>query len=143
MATFNYFHAWTTDLANGVHNGCLAADSDVLKVYLSNTTPSASTHADKADLAEIAYGTDYTAPIDTQNTFALSNGVITVSGVDITITASTPDVATFQYVVLYNSGVGDAASDLVGWWDHQSPVDLTVGQPFLIDFQPALIAVSI
>ena len=127
MASFNKFHAFSTDLCTKVHN----LGSDTLNVYLSNDAPSASGDSVKADLAEIATGNGYTGPVDTQNTGSGSGGTYTVSGTKITITA-TGAVSTFRYVVLYND---TAASDpLIGWWDFGSSVSLQSGETFAIKF---------
>ena len=99
MASFNKFENFVEDLAEKVHN----LTSDQLECYLSNATPSASLDAVKADLAEIATGTDYTGPQDTQNSGSESGGTYTLTGTDIVITAATPDVAQFRYVVLQNT----------------------------------------
>ena len=42
MAAFNKFNSFITAVAAGTHAGFLNASTDVLNVYLSNATPSAS-----------------------------------------------------------------------------------------------------
>ena len=57
MATYNKFDDFSEQLTLGVHD----FDTDVFKIYLSNTTPSASADAVKGDLPEITAGNGYTA----------------------------------------------------------------------------------
>lgn len=129
MPVFNKFNAFTTDLCTKVHN----LNTDTLRVYLSNATPSASADAVKADLAEVSTGNGYTGAEDTQNTGAGSSGTYTVTGTKITITAS-GNVSQFQYVVLYNDTPTSPADPLIGWWDYGSAVDLSGGDTFTIKF---------
>jgi hypothetical protein len=42
MASMTKFNQFTADVAAGVHANALTADTDTLKVYLSNTAPSAT-----------------------------------------------------------------------------------------------------
>lgn len=65
MAAYNKFEQFVEDLGVKVHD----LNSDTLKVYLTNTAPSASADAIKTDLAEITNEHGYTAPVDVQNTF--------------------------------------------------------------------------
>jgi len=130
MASFNKFENFVQDLCEGVHN--LSADQ--IEVYLSDTTPSASADAVKADLAEIATGTDYTGPQDTQNTGAEASGTYTLTGTKVVITAATPDVAQFRYVVLQNTTPTSPVDPLIGWWDYGSAVNLGAGETFSIKF---------
>ena len=131
MATFNKFNSFITAVAAGTHAGFLNADTDVLKVYLSNTAPSASLDLLKADLAEITNQNGYTAPVDIQNAATQTGTTITVTAVDVTITA-TGTVGPFQYAVIYND---TAASDpLVGWYDYGSAITLANTETFKVDF---------
>lgn len=64
MAAFNRFNIFSENLAEQVHK----LDTDLLKVYLSNTAPDAALDAVKADLAEITAGNGYPAGgVDVQN----------------------------------------------------------------------------
>lgn len=131
MSAFNKFNSFITAVAAGTHAGFLNADTDVVKVYLSNAAPSASLDSVKADLAEITNQNGYTAPVDVQNAATQTTNVITVVGTDVTITA-TGAVGPFQYAVLYNdTAVNDP---LIGWYDYGSPVTMANGETFLIDF---------
>lgn len=126
MASFNKFENFVEDLAEGVHD--LSADQ--VEIYLSNATPSASADAVKADLAEIATGNGYTAPVDTQNTGAEASGTYTLTGTAATITASGGAIAQFRYVVLQNTTPTSPLDPLIGWWDYGSALDLASGESF-------------
>ena len=131
MAAFNKFNSFITAVSAGTHAGFLNADTDVLKVYLSNAAPSASLDSVKADLAEITNQNGYTAPVDIQNAATQTTSTITVTATDVVITASGA-VGPFQYAVVYND---TAASDpLVGWYDYGSAVTMASGETFTIDF---------
>jgi hypothetical protein len=129
MATYNKFQQFVEDLALGVHN----LNTGTLSVYLSNATPSASLDAVKADLAEITNQNGYTAPIDTQNTFAESTGTGTLTGTKCVVTASGA-VGPFQYVVLYNDTPTSPADPLIAWWDRGSALTLANGETFSVKF---------
>jgi hypothetical protein len=130
MATANKFEQFAEDLGLGVHN----LSTHTLKVYLSNTEPSASADAVKADLAEITNENGYTAPVDVQNTWAETGGTATLTGAKVTITASSGTVGPFQYVVLYNEDPTSPADPLIQWWDRGSAVTLQDGESFAIKF---------
>lgn len=139
MAAFNKFNSFITAVAAGTHAGFLNASTDVLNVYLSNATPSASADSVKADLAEIATGNGYTGPVDIQNAASQTGATITVTATDVTITAS-GSVGPFQYAVIYND---TAASDpLVGWYDHGSAVTLAAAETFKVDFGASLLTLG-
>lgn len=139
MATFNKFNSFTTAIAAGTHANFLNANTDTLKVYLTNDAPSASADSLKADLAEIATGNGYTGPVDIQNAASSSGGVITVTAVDVTITA-TGAVGPFQYAVVYNDT--PANDPLIGWIAYTSSISLANGESFLIDFGASLLTVG-
>ena len=128
MATYNKFNATVADLANKVHN----FGSDTFKILLTNTAPTAS-NAVKADITEIAGGNGYTAggATLTLTSSTQSGGTYKyiASAASPTWTA-TGAMATFRYVVLYNSTA--ASGNLVGWWDNGSAVSLTSTQTFTV-----------
>lgn len=139
MVAANKFQNFVQDLAEKVHN----LTSDTLNIYLSNTAPNAATHTIKANIAEIATGTDYTGPIDTVNTGSETSGTYTLTGTDsITITANTPDVADFRYVILYNDTPTSPADPLICWWDYTSTVSLGSGESFTVDFGASIATLS-
>jgi hypothetical protein len=137
MATFNKFDKFTEDLAEKVHN----LDTDVLNVYLTNAAPSVSADAIKTDLAEISTGNGYTGPVDTQNSTSRTNGVTSVIGVDVVITASGA-VGPFQYVVLYNDTPTSPLDPLIGWWDYGSAISLANGETFTVNFGTEMLTIT-
>lgn len=138
MASFNKFEQFARDFADGVHD----FDLHTVNVYLSNATPSAAGDAIKTDLAEIATGNGYTGPVDTQNDVTSTGGTASVTGVDVTITASGGSVGPFRYVVLYNDTPTSPVDPLIGWWDYGSSVTLSDGESFQIDFGTSMFTVA-
>jgi hypothetical protein len=132
MASYNKFEQFVEDLAVGVHQ--LHAAGHTLRVYLSNATPSASADAVKGDLAEITNENGYTAPVDTQQDASQTSGTLTVTAVDVVITASGGTVGPFRYIVLYNDTPTSPADPLIAWWDYGSGLTLNSGETFTIDF---------
>ena len=138
MASFNKFEVFSENVAEKVHD----LNADTLECYLSNAAPSASADAVKADLAEIATGNGYTGPEDTQNATSRTGGTTSVTGVDITWTASGGAIATFRYVVLQNTTPASPLDPLIGWWDYGSTVDLADGESFTADFGTELFTIA-
>lgn len=143
MATsaFTFFDSFVTAVAAGTHAGALNADTDTLKVYLTNAAPSASLDSLKADLAEISAGNGYTAGgEDAQNAASASGGTITVVGTDITWTASGGTIGPFRYAVLGNSTATN--TPLIGWWDYASSITLSDGETFTANFGASLFSIG-
>lgn len=141
MAAFNKFNQFVEDLGLGIHD--FRAANDVLRVYLSNAVPSASLDLVKADLAEIAGGNGYTTPgADVQNDQSETGGTLTVTGVDVTWTASGGSIGPFQYVVLYNDTPASPLDPLIGWWDYASAVTLLTGESFTVDFGASIFTLA-
>src|SRR5687768_11777009 len=142
MAAFVKFQRFATDLAAGVHANALNADTDTLKVYLTNTAPNVATHQVKSSLAEIAGGNGYTAGgADALNAATTTSGTITVAGTDIVWTA-TGAVGPFRYAVLYNDTPTSPADPLIGYWDYGSAISLANGETFTVDFGASLFTVA-
>lgn len=140
MASFNKFEIFAEDLALGVHD--LAAAGDTVEIYLTNAAPSASADAVKTDLAEISTGNGYTGAEDTANDISNSSGTVSVTGVDVTITASGGTVGPFQYAVLFNETTSGKTDPLIGWWDYGSAVTLADGESFTIDFGSSMFTIA-
>jgi hypothetical protein len=137
VATYNKFEDFVEQLGLEVHQ----LNTDTLKIYLSNTAPSASLDAVKADLAEIAGGNGYTAGgEDTQNTWSETGGTATLAGTDVVWTASGGAIAQFRYVVLYNDT--STNDNLIAWWDYGSAVDLASGETFTVDFGASIFTLT-
>ena len=142
MASFVKFRQFVEDLAAGVHTAALNADTDTLKIYLTNAAPDVDADAVKADLAEITNENGYTAPVDAQNAATISTGTITVAGTDVVITASGGTVGPFRYVVLYNDTPTSPADPLIGYWDYGSSITLQAGETFTTDFGASLFTIA-
>ena len=131
MAAYNKFQDFVEQLCLAKHN----LNTDALHVYLSNTVPSASLDAVKADLAEIAVGNGYAADgIDTLNTFAEAAGTGTLTGTKAVWTAGPASMAAFQYVVLMNFTQTSPLKPLIAWWDYASALTLLNGETFSVKF---------
>lgn len=121
--------------------GAVNLNTDVLKVYLTNATPSASADDVKGDLAEFAGGTGYTAGgTDVQNTYSESGGVGTLAGTDVVWTAGAADWAAFRYVPLYDDT--HASDILIGWWDYGSSITPGNGETFTVDFGASIFTIT-
>ena len=141
MAAFNKFNQFVEDLGLGIHD--FRAANDVLRIYLSNTVPSASLDLIKTDLAEIAGGNGYTlGGADIQNDQSETAGTLTVTGVDVTYTASGGSIGPFQYVVLYNDTPAAPLDPLIGWWDYGSAITLLTGESFTTDFGTSIFTIA-
>jgi hypothetical protein len=132
MATFSKFQSFVEKLAEKVHN----LGSDVIKVMLTNTAPSASASNVKADITEITAGNGYTAggTAATITSSAQTAGVYKLVLGDVVFTA-TGTVGPFRYVVLYNDTATN--KDLIGFYDYGSSITLADTETFTIDFDPS------
>ena len=141
MATFNKFETFVGDLGDKVHD--LQAAGDVLKVYLTNATPSTSADSVKVDLAEITAENGYpSGGTDIQNDWAEAAGVGTLTGVDVVFTASGGSFGPFRYVVLYNDTPTSPADPLVAWWDYGSSISATAPETFTVDFGASILTLE-
>lgn len=139
MASYNKFESFSEHLAEKVAN----LDTDVIKAYLSNATPSTSADSFIADLAEISAGNGYTAGgIDTQNATSRSGGTTSITGVDVVWTASGA-VGPFRYMPIYDDTVTSPSADLlIGWWDYGSSISLANGETFTGDFTSSMFTLA-
>lgn len=135
MASYNKFETFVKDLCGAVHD--LEGTGDTLKVYLSNTAPSASTDEVKADLAEIANENGYDGPVDIQNSGSETDGTFTLEGTSLKITAEGGSVGPFRYVALFNDSPTTPEDPLICWWDYGEEVTLNNGESFTIKFDDA------
>jgi hypothetical protein len=129
VVSYNKFQDFSEQLAEGIHD----FDAHTFKLYLTNATPSASADAVKADLAEISAGNGYTAGGATV-TIATSetSGTTTVTGTEVTWTASGGTIGPFQYAVLYNDT--SASDNLIAYWDYGSALTLQDGEDLTATF---------
>ena len=131
MATYNKFNQFVVDVAHKAHD--LSADQ--LRVALSATAPTATMKV----LIDLTGEIDYTnlgAPT-ARDLVTTSSGDQDVLGQydlileDLVLSATGP-VATFQYVVVYNSTA--VGGPLIGWYDNLTGVTLANAETFTINF---------
>lgn len=129
MATFNKFNSFVEALDEKAHN----FQSDVIKVMLSNTAPTAANSV-KADITEISAGNGYTAggTAATTTSSSQTGGVYKLVLGDVVFTASGGSIGPFRYVVLYNDTATN--DELVCWYDYGSSISLASGETFTVDF---------
>jgi len=138
MASFNKFQDFVEQLGKGVHQ--LHAAGHTIKVYLSNSAPSAA-YTQKSQITEISAENGYSAGgKDIQNDYSESSGTGTMTGVDVEWTASGGTIGPFRYAVLYNDDVADDL--LVGWWDYGSSITLQAGEKFKVDFGASVLTIA-
>lgn len=141
MASYNKFYVFVEHLGKGVHQ--LQSGGHTLKVYASNTTPNAATHTVKADLAEITAQNGYPAGGSSiSNNYTQSGGIGTLTGSDVTWTASGGSFGPLRYVVLYNDTPTSPADPLIGWWDYGSSVTINAGESFTVDFGSSILTIQ-
>lgn len=125
MATYNKFNCFEGDIGLKLHN----LNTDVLKIYLTNTAPVATNTVYNTP-ADLATSGGYTAGgSSVTNAFSQSAGTGTLSGSNVVFTATT-GFGPFRYAVLYNSTSG--TQPLIGWWDYGSAVTLAASETFTV-----------
>lgn len=145
MASFNKYQNFVDDLAGKVHDliGTAGSGADTLKVMLSNTAPNAATHVVRADVTEISGGNGYTSGgTSVANVGSETGGTTTVTGTDVTFTASGGSIGPFRYAILYNDTPTSPADPLIGYWDYGSSVTLASGESFTVDFGASLFTIA-
>lgn len=135
MASANMFYCFNGDLGLKLHN----LNTDQLNVYLTNAAP-ALTNTVYNTPADLGTSGGYTAGgEDVQNAYSQTTGVGTLTGVDITWTATT-GFGPFRYAVLYNFTA--AAKNLIAWWDYTSAITLGALETFKFDVGASLWVLS-
>lgn len=130
-ATYVKFYTFVQYLCTAYYN----FSSDTCKLALSNTAPTAASNTTfSTDITEISAGNGYTAggagvtiTTDTQ-----TSGTYTLAGDNVTWTASGGSIATFRYVVLWDST--QSTHNLIAYWDYGSGVTLNTGDTFTPEF---------
>ena len=135
MASFNKFEDFIESLGLGEHD----LNTDTLKVYLTNNTPSTSADADKGDLVGITEQYGY-APADITNVWSESGGIGTLTGTDVVFIASGGSFGPFRYAVIFNDT--HANDGLVCWWDYGSSITVENGQSFIVDFGASILTIA-
>lgn len=139
MATYVKYFQFVEDILSKVHDLIGTDDSasaDDLRLVLSNTAGDvAQTNATLSQVTQIANGNGYnTGGESTHNIGTRSSGTVTVSGTKITWTSSGAGMATFRYVILYNTTPTSPNDPLVASWDYGSALTLAVGETFTVKF---------
>lgn len=113
MATLTFFNSFGEAVLEKKHNFA----SDVLKLALSNTAPSASADTQLTDITQISTAGGYpTGGLTLDSiTSTSTGGVATVDCADEAFTATGADTDSFRYVVLYNDTATN--DELVCYWD--------------------------
>lgn len=132
MAAFTKFESFVLAVGTGLLN----LNTNVLKVCLTNTEPDVTSDTKLADITVIA-GVDngYAAQSVGSTSYTQTGGVAVLVGADVTFTqAGANPIGPFQWAVLYSHTATD--KDLIGMWDHGTPVTLIDGETFTLDFDP-------
>jgi hypothetical protein len=138
VVAFVKFHQFNQDIGRGVHN----LHTDVLKVALTNTAPTASSGATISDITQISGG-GYAVQTVANSSYAQTGGVGKLAGDDVTFTASGGTMGPFRYAVLYNDTPTSPADPLIGYWDRGASLTLQDGESFTQDFSDNTALISI
>ncbi len=129
-ASFNKYQNWVNYLSGNVSSNVItwkASGGDAIKVGLSNSAPSASTERySVANITEISSGNGYTqgGATCTCGDKSYSSGTVSypLTVGSPTWTSGTADMATFQFVIFWDSTPSNAP--LCGWYDYGSTLVL-------------------
>jgi len=132
MATWTKYNNFVQDLGRKVHN----LNADVLKVALTNTTPTVATDTVLANITELGAGNGYSAGGATISTtsWAQTSGTAKLAGLDVVFTASGGSIGPFRYAVVYNDTPTSPADPLISYFDYGSSITITSGNTFTVDF---------
>lgn len=138
MVAYNKFQIFVQDVCNKVHN--LA--SDTLKVALSNVAP-VNTNTILSNITQITAANGYTSGGNavTGVSSTQAGGTETLSANVVTFTASGGAMATFRYVVLYNST--PVNGNLIAWWDFGAGITLNSGDSMVVQWNGGTVSGTI
>lgn len=140
VSAFTKYNIFAEDLSKKIHD--LRAAGDTLKVLLSNTAPVVATHVVRADTTELSTANGYTSGgVDTQNDLSRTGGTVSITGVDVTITAAGGSIGPFRYVILYNDTPTSPADPLIGFWDYGAALTLADGDSLVLDIGTSMFTV--
>jgi hypothetical protein len=140
MATPVYFHCFSENLAEGVHN--LGSNQLVVALLAAANAPSASSNTVLANLTQASYTNCSTRNVTTTSS-AQTSGAYKLVLADLVLTASGGTVGPFRYVVLYNDTPTSPADPLIYYLDCTSDITLQSGETFTIDFDGAAGAITL
>lgn len=136
-ASYNKFQSWNENMVEVAHCG-----TDQFAVALCATANApVNTNSVLANLTTISY-TNLSSRLLTTSSSSQSAGVYSLVVADLTLTASGGDVASFQYLVIYDDTPTSPADPLVCWYDYGSAVTLHDGESLLMDFDTSLFTVT-
>lgn len=140
MADLTYvkINSFIEAVAEKKHN----LSSDVLKVYLTNATPSASASNVKADVAEISNGGGYTGGLTvTVTASSQTGGTYTLAvSLDQTLTGAGSGFGPYTHAVLYNETA--ANDELIGFWSFGGSRTIAAGDTQRLQLSTPLITMS-
>jgi hypothetical protein len=123
------YETFSEDLANKLHD--LFGTNDTVNIIIHTDAPTVATDVSIANLTPIT-GTGY-SNADTQNDGTRSGGTVTLTAVDITLTATAADwTATARYVSLYNDT--SVTDRLIQSYDYGATFAVGNGETFTVDF---------
>lgn len=125
MASYNKFNSFVEAVAEKTHN----LGSDVLKVALTNSAPSAS-NTQLSNITEISY-TNCSSRTLTISSSAQTSGTYKLVIADLVLTASGA-VGPYRYIVIYNDTATN--KELLGWYDIGSNITLANTDTYTLDF---------
>lgn len=133
------FQDFVEQLGLAQHN----LNTDTLNIALTNTAPVNTQTVFDAVTAHAApaAANGYTAGgHDITNVWSETGGTATLTGTDVTITATAGGIGPFRYIVLYN--VTSATDLLVMYYDHGSSITLASGESYVFDIVTNLLTLA-
>jgi len=136
MAVFNKVNSFVADIGLAKFN----LNTDDIRVYLTNTLPVATNTVYNTP-ADLATGGGYTAGgLGIANAYSQTAGVASLTGSNVTWTATGGGFGPFQYVVLYDNT--SATKPLIGWWDNGAPITLAAPSTFTVQFSATVLQIQ-
>ena len=135
MASFNKFNCFVADVSHALHD-MMTGTSQVYKVYLTNTAPTASNTVYNTP-ADLSAANGYTAggyPSEPSPARKARARFKFSGSTDPAWTAAGGSIGPFQFAVLYNAT--SATQPLIGWWDYGTAITLTNGNTFTVSLGP-------
>ena len=132
--TVNEFDEFTDDLYDGQHDG-VSADTDVIKVALTNSAPAGTeVNWNTTDFPEPT-GTGYTAGGETISyTLTQSGGRQRLTlDTNVVWTAGAGGISSVRYAIFYNSSSATPTNAAIGWIDYGSSIAPSESETFTIN----------
>lgn len=139
--SLNKFNQFIEDLGKGVHNFTSDGTCTVKVALCAAANAPIASNSVLANLTEIAY-TNLSSRVITGITFEQSSGTASMTGDDLTLTASGGNVATFRYVVFYNDDPTSPADPLIGWYDLGQNITINDGDSFILNIDTNILTAA-